>query len=531
MPYQHPRDPKLNDLHQSMDYTEDGKPAIRVLSSIQGDIIIEGSVTIPGEVTVSGTVSVDNFPATQTVDGIVNIGTMPEVEIKNDTGNPIPVSGTVSVNQPVAVTDNGSTLSIDDGGGSITVDGTVTANITGTPTFNFNGTNVDAFGRLRVSNPFTLFDSSVSGEPRGDFDTVTANGGQWNYNFDANVRELSVTTTSGSSVDRQTYRVFNYQPGKSLLVMNTVCFSAPQEFLYQRVGYFDDDNGVFLELAEATFNFVIRSSSSGSLAEERIDQSSWNVDVMDGTGPSGKTLNITAPQIFWTDIEWLGVGTVRCGFVIDGEFIVCHKFHHANVMDGDTPKYPTTYMSTARLPIRYTIFTTNSILEPAMMQQICSTVISEGGFTPTKITRTAGTGINVKRLTTAGTYYPVASIRFKAGKRYSVARVSQIDILSPTVNYYRWVLLRDATLTGATWLDPSASDRVEVDTAATAVSGGTEIESGFVSSREAAVIDPEMFQGWLGFSITGTAVTYTLAMVATSNNADVLAQIGWQEIA
>jgi hypothetical protein len=165
------------------------------------------------------------------------------------------------------------------------------------------------------------------------------------------------------------------------------------------------------------------------------------------------------------------------------------------------------------------------------MKQICSTVISEGGYNQFDVAETAGTGINVKRLTTAGTYYPIVSVRLASNRLDSIVIPRQVDILSPTVNYYRWELLYNATLTGATWSGLSQSGTVEYDTDATAVSGGTEIQSGYATSRELnSLLDANMFQFQIGRNLDGTSDTVTLVITATGNNADILAQLGWQEL-
>lgn len=95
-------DRRLTNLTNALYLTEGDDVAIR--TGITGDIIISGTVNIPGNVTVdstpenpvhthltevgtSGTLNVPYLP----IGGSVNIGTMPEVEIKNDSGNPIPV--------------------------------------------------------------------------------------------------------------------------------------------------------------------------------------------------------------------------------------------------------------------------------------------------------------------------------------------------------------------------------------------------------------------------------------------------------
>jgi len=85
------------------------------------------------------------------------------------------------------------------------------------------------------------------------------------------------------------------------------------------------------------------------------------------------TIDLTKSQIFWTDIEWLGVGSVRTGFILDGRYIICHIFNHANFL-----KYP--YMTSAIGPVRYEITNTTGTAPASNLMQICSTVISEGGY-------------------------------------------------------------------------------------------------------------------------------------------------------
>ena len=463
---------------------------ITTLPSITGNVSVTGNVDITrlpgitGNVKVYGNVNVDNFPAN------------------------------VSITQMPGVTGN---VNIADGGGSITVDGNVTATLTGTNTFTLGTGSTDAFGRLRTSQPFTLFDSRARYYDHSDFSNVNATGGTVVYNADSSTYLLNVTASSGSSVIRETKRVFPYQPGKSLLVLVTFCMNTPKTNLRQRVGYFTTNNGIYFENDGAYNYLVIRSYSSGALVEDRIRQDAWDNPFA--------ALNVDRTQIFWTDIEWLGVGSVRCGFVVNGAYVLCHTFHHANVA-GNT----TTYMTTATLPVRYEITNTAGTSGDSMMRQICSTVISEGGYNAFTYSETAGRGTSVLRLSSAGTYYPIVSIRLDSTRLDAIVLPRQVDVLSPTVNYYRWKLVANPTLTGATWAGHSASGTVEYDTAATALSGGTELQAGYVSSRELSELGADAFAFQLGRTLAGVSDIVTLAMAATSNNADVLAQIGWQEI-
>jgi hypothetical protein len=461
---------------------------------------------------ITGTVIVSNFTSTVRVDNFPT-----SVTVTNFTST-VFVSNTVTVsNTSFAVTNFPTTSTVFQGTTPWTVTGNVNATITGTSTTTLGTGSTDAFGRLRTSQPYTLFDSRARYYDHNEFSSSTSTGGTVVYDANGSTYQLNVTAANGSSVIRETKRVFPYQPGKSLLVLTTFCMNTPKTNLRQRVGYFTTNNGIYFE-NDGTYNYlVIRSYSSGVLVEDRVRQDAWDNPFAG--------LNVDRTQIFWTDVEWLGVGSVRCGFVVNGAYVLCHTFHHANVA-GNT----TTYMTTAILPVRYEITNTAGTSGASMMRQICSTVISEGGYNAFTYSETAGRGTSVLRLSSAGTYYPVVSIRLDSTRLDAIVLPRQVDVLSPTVNYYRWKLVLNPTLTGATFAGHSATGTVEYDTAATAISGGTELQAGYVSSRELSELGADAFAFQLGRTLAGVSDIVTLAMAATSNNADVLAQIGWQEI-
>ena len=475
---------------------------ITTLPAITGNVGVSGNVSITQLPAITGNVNVDNFPSN------IRITDMPGI-----TGNVHVYGGNVNVTQgttPWSVTGNvGLTANT-----SVTISGF--------------GQSADAFGRLRVSNPFTLFDTQARYYDHGQFSNVNVGTANVVYVASQSSYQLNVGSANGDSVIRESKRVFAYQPGKSQLTMNTFCFATPKTNLRQRVGLFGANNGVFFE-NDGTYNYmVIRSQSFGN--EERVRQDAWNGDRLNGSGgitnPSNITLYPDRTQIFYADVEWLGVGSVRVGFIINGAYVLCHTFHHANQLGFDR-----VYMTTATLPIRYEITNTGATSGASMMTQICSTVISEGGYNSFGTTESYGTGTTQKRLSNSGTYYPVVSIRLNAARLDAIVVPRQIDVLSPSVNYYRWALLNNATLTEATFAQTSQSGTVDIDTAATAVAGGFEIQSGYASSRELTQLSSvDFFQFQLGRTMQGVSDVVTLAIAATANNADVLAELGWQEL-
>lgn len=369
------------------------------------------------------------------------------------------------------------------------------------------GTNVDAFGRIRVSQPYTLFDSQNRYTQDTQYDTALTGTGATAYITDQSSVNMNVTAGGVGSVIRQTFRSFPYQPGKGLLMLSTFCMDGSQSLnLTQRVGYFNEQNGVFFQRIDGTNSFVLRSYVTGTVSDARtVNQSLWNGDKLDGTGPSGITLDSAKSQILWMDFEWLGVGSVRCGFIINGEYIICHTFTNAN-------EITSTYMTTAILPIRYEITSTAAV--SATLKQICSSVMSEGGYDAQSANYTAAR--TTQRNAFGATFVPLMSIRLAPGRSGAVILVKLAQALPTVTQNYEVVLLRDATLTGPSWAT-SVSTNVEFDQTATALTGGIVVAQDYVTStsqgRSAARVDAGY--NWdlqLGSSIAGVSDVYTLAI-------------------
>ncbi len=376
----------------------------------------------------------------------------------------------------------------------------------------YEGGNVDAFGRLRISNPLTIFDSQNRYQKDNQFDESTATGGTVTYSANESTVNMNVTTSSGSEVVRQSYRVMPYQPGKGLLFMGTFVMGTAQTNLRQRVGYFNTDNGVFLQRNGTTVSFVLRTNTSGTPSDTRtVNQADWNGDKLDGTGNSGFTLDLTKSQILFMDFEWLGVGSVRCGFIINGQYIICHTFNNANDLDK-------VYMTTAILPVRYEIKADGAIASAATLKQICSTVVSEAGYQQAAVNQFA------RRTTVLGTigntFLPIISIRLASDSLGAVVLAQAIQVFPLTNQNYEAVLLKNATLTGASW-DTTTFNHVDYDVTANAVSGGTIVLHEYVSSTaqgRAVGVAPTgyNFDLQLGASLAGVSDVFTLAVRTVS---------------
>ena len=388
----------------------------------------------------------------------------------------------------------------------------------------------DSFGRFRVSEPFTLFDSSHRYTDNGKWAT---SGSTATFNADEGLVDLTINTTSGSKVYRETTRVFPYQPGKSLQVMNSFVMNSGKANLRQRVGYFGADNGYYVEVSGTSAPFLVqRSSNTGSVVNTRVAQADWNIDKLDGKGPSAYTLDMTKSQLSWFDFEWLGVGTVRAGFLIDGELVHCHSFHHANAITS-------TYMTTATLPCRYEIENLDDTATNSTLKQICSTVLSEGGYDLRGKGRATGQDVGtVYDLTNSGTLYPTAAIRLKSSTPDAVAVLNGISVLGVTNNaHYRWELINGATtVSGGTWVSAGADSPIEFNITATGISGGQSLVHGFsIGSNQGSTVTDlstaDLFKYQLQRnSFTGTSNILALVVSTQSAGADVLTALNWEEV-
>jgi hypothetical protein len=337
--------------------------------------------------------------------------------------------------------------------------------------------STDAFGRLRVSEPGTIFDSKqVFFDPALYYTGNTASGGTSVYNNSRSSTLLSCTSTVGSTAIRQTKRYFNYQPGKSFQVFVTfVATNGGVANTTKRVGYYDDNNGLIFQLSGTTAQFVRRTNTSGVPVNNVVNQAAWNVDPLDGTGPSGYTADFSKSQILFIDFEWLGVGIARMGFVIDGKLVLCHVFRNANVLD-------IVYMRSPNLPVRWEIVGDGAA---SSIEAICCSVASEGGQQVLGLTRSVDRGVTGKVISNASLEQVIA-IRLQSSLNRAPVIPSGFSITTSTNANAYWSILLNPTVSGAAVWTPVANSAIEFDVNLTAqgsrvVTGGTVLQSGYFS--------------------------------------------------
>jgi hypothetical protein len=394
--------------------------------------------------------------------------------------------------------------------------------------------NLDAFSRLRTSGPVTLFDYEAEyGDSDLIWETDTLGGSVSNSLDESSIVLSNGDTTSGNYAIRQTKVYYRYMPGYSLMILNTFVLGGLVENVTKQIGYYDGYNGIFLKCDGNGYYIVKRSSASGFVQDTSIPQEFWNLDRMDGTGKSGITIDFTKTQIMVMDLQWLGVGRVRFGFDIDGKIYYVHEFLHANNLDE-------VYMATANLPIRAEIENTGVAGDTETFKHICSSIISEGGFEANRAFQfSSNTGATATGVTTR---QPILTIRAARTGPNGVTNTGQIifkaaDIIA-TTNSCLYEIVLNGSLTSASFSKyDSDYSLAEIDTDATAISGGIVLDSGYIAADSQGNLvygggtTADIFRKipLVYTQLNGEQETISVVITSVTGTSDVNASIVWQE--
>lgn len=402
------------------------------------------------------------------------------------------------------------------------------------------GIQKDAFGRLRTSQPVELFSKALEYDSQALFyeDVLTA-GGTSSYNANTVSMDLAVGAP-GDAVIRQSRQYVRYRPGKGQQVFITGNFEGQETGVIKRMGLFDDKtqtestgDGIFFEVSDLGVYAVRRSSTSGVSTDTQIAQAAWNVDKMDGTGPSGQTLDLTKFVVCIFDFGWLGGAEVRWGFMVDGVPIIVHEEFPSNVITTPFMRHPS-------LPVRWEIIGYAGVATGSMAAT-CASVQSEGGFNTLGVQRSISRG-GTALTTSATTLRPLLSIRLRSGYLRGNIIPDSFSVLAngSSPEDYEVRVIVNATLTGATFAVAPAgggqcSEAVEFDTAATGVSGGRLLASVYGASGGGAVKSGAGESSMasdvpIGASYAGTRDTLTLAIrpLGTANT-NFFGSLLWRE--
>jgi len=338
----------------------------------------------------------------------------------------------------------------------------------------FSSFRTDLFGRIKTSEAYTVFESRGRYEISDNYSHYTSGTASVTYVDHENSVHLSIGSDAGDIVTLESYKVFPHQIGKSLQIMKTFRMAPSKTNLRQRAGYFSRENGAFIELDGNNLYLVVRSKTTGSVVDTRIPQSEWNIDKLDGEGPSDHLLDMSKVQMLWIEFASMGVGSVRYGVSIDGYFIPVHQVNTSNY--GTLPLY-----TSASLPIRFELENTGPTSGPSTFVKISSAVISNGGFY--KQTEQWTVVTNGEK-SVDETYTPLIAIRLLSGRTDSVVTTSALNIYPVSSDDFEWALIKNpTTITGGTWTTFEPKGNVQYNRTATAMTGGIALFQGFFGSQ------------------------------------------------
>jgi hypothetical protein len=355
------------------------------------------------------------------------------------------------------------------------------------PTVTLNGDQLDGFGRVQVADPVTLFTSAFqySREPLV-WQCITNNGG--NVVHLPNESSVSIVVTGATeTAAMQTYSYFRYLPGKAQQIFQTGVFDSSTNSI-KRLGYYDADNGLFWQMSNNVAAVVRRTKASGTVVDNIHPSSTWNIDRLDGTGPSGVNFFLGTSSnrfynggIFIIDLEWLGYGRVRWGANIDGKTVWLHEATNANNL-------ATVYMTTANLPLRAEVIPLAGIGETNKLTFTCNSVISSGGVDDEAGYETSfGSTIDTSLSTTPAhiiSIRPAATFNSITNRAQIIA--TKVDVSSSGTGGAYWEVLYGSTFSAGDWASWDSTSAVEVSTNATIDVAGKVIAHGFIGGAGAA---------------------------------------------
>lgn len=378
--------------------------------------------------------------------------------------------------------------------------------------------NLDAFQRLRVSNPKNLFDSAFIYDLQDYcFDKSTQNSATIVHDSNKKSAILSTANVANSSAIIQSFTRMKYHAARSNIIVISGNFGAGVSGVTKRIGQYDSNNGYFLEITNIGIYFVIRSKVSGSVVDNRILQSNWNINTL-------SSLDITKQNIIFIDYQWLGSGTVRCGFVIGGKIIYCHAFQHANILS-------TLYSQTATLPLRAEVIGQGI----AKVELSCMALVSEGQDAPNGILRTVYTGVTPRTISGTTQNYPLISLRKKATNFDIIVILKNINIFVGSSDDVLLKLVKNPILTGSSWIN--AGGFCEFDKSATSYTGGVEVVSSYIrgastSESIARITDilEDTLNSTLGSYINNTSEIATISISNITSSTNVHGSINYKEV-
>lgn len=380
--------------------------------------------------------------------------------------------------------------------------------------------------RQKVSQFSTWFFSTNQFDLGLDvWDQTTSNGATITHDPKQSAVTLRTTGTIGSKAIRQTRQVMPYIPGRPAEFSVAHRWEMPVPGVRKRAGVFDENNGIFFENGpDGNYYCVIRSNVTGTVVETRVVREEWNGDKFDGLGPSGITADPTAIHLLVIEYEWYGAGAVHFYYVMNGVKHRIHSFFHANIAHD-------VYMSTPFLPIRYEIENVSGSALGEFVLASCSFGL-EGNSSRVGLPMVAQIPLPGLTLATANTFYPAISIRLKPGSLSGIAILEKLQFFTVDNTTLAYRIYVNPTLTGGTWVNHELPNSlVQVNTGATALSGGTILYRGLIPTTGTYIeIDTGGAFQLSRSNIGTTSDVFTIALAAFNQNKTAVGTVMWREM-
>lgn len=376
----------------------------------------------------------------------------------------------------------------------------------------------DSFGRIKTAQANMLFDASFQYSIQLKvFIKNEITGGTVTHNAVRSAATITSTSTIGSYAQFRSRNYFQYSPAFTNTMIGSFCFHGHNAGVSKKIGLFDERNGFFLESFNDTFYVAIRSSISGSAQDLKIARADWNFDVFDGSGsdrnPSGLLLDSTKQQIIYIQYQWLGSGRVTFGFLINGQMYIAHYFDHANLISS-------LYSQTGTLPIQTEV--RNISGTGGYMEFTCCSLVSNGATSQHGHLYTVSNGITPRNLPSAGTSYPIISIRKKPGFTNIPVQILDMNVFSTSNDDFFIQVVHKPILVGATWVDVDSA-LVQSDVTATSFTGGDVVSAFYMKGNLQASEKLELLSRFwdltLGDDFAGNSEIMTIAATPITTNA------------
>jgi len=338
-------------------------------------------------------------------------------------------------------------------------------------TFPEGSPQLDAFGKMQVSTQHKLAEYIMRYDDLPtEFTNTIVGAASTQYLHDVSGVRMTTGTAAGDKVSRTSNEYHPYQAGVSQLIEFTaVIGDSGKPNVVRRMGLFDDDDGIFIEMYESTFNLVVRSSVSGSPVDLKIPSSLWNKDRLNGGGgafnPSKFQVNPTLNNVYWIDFQWLGAGRIRFGLIVDGVRIVAHEVYNSNVRVGP-------YMSKSSLPFKMEQENIGVAQSSSEMTQYCAVVMTEGAYSPLK---TPFSTSNAASVTTVSST-PIVSLRpaqtYKTYPNRNVIYPAMVSVYNDANEPMVVEMWLGSVATAGTWAAVGGLSSAEENKTATAITSG-----------------------------------------------------------